>query len=415
MQLLQSALCSWLISSVALADQSALYDEYGVVGFENFGFEGYFRHVAQLDTSSDCQCELASMNDRTLFSGPNSPLDDEVSVHFRGPLSLKSFGYYVADSFTTGESSSAEWTRLAYYSGADAIAENVTFLTPNGDNSQCLGNAITYAGSNGTAAASSSTILEENNQLESDDEFSIFSNITCGESGFDNDCGVYRDGIPAYHGFYGETKMFLFEFTMPSATGKNSTSIEYYDMPAIWLLNAHIPRTAQYPSNTNCSCWSSGCGEFDIFEVMNGTETDHLYTTIHDFQGTGDIGTGIQAQGWILRDTDSVMSGGVVFDSDGTVSVFLSNSTSFNATISGSSVNSWISGASSDEGDYDRVLSTVTNTGYDVTTTTGSSTGSSSATSTSKSGAAAGPTADFKLDMRVVYVVLGITSLMFFV
>ena len=37
------------------------------------------------------------------------------------------------------------------------------------------------------------------------------------------------------------------------------------DMPAIWLLNAQIARADEH----ECSCWSSGCGEFDIFEVLS--------------------------------------------------------------------------------------------------------------------------------------------------
>lgn len=32
------------------------------------------------------------------------------------------------------------------------------------------------------------------------------------------------------------------------------------DMPAVWMLNANIPRTAQYGPK-GCSCWESGCGE----------------------------------------------------------------------------------------------------------------------------------------------------------
>lgn len=37
------------------------------------------------------------------------------------------------------------------------------------------------------------------------------------------------------------------------------------DMPALWALNGRIPRTAQYNS---CSCWTTGCGEVDIFEAL---------------------------------------------------------------------------------------------------------------------------------------------------
>jgi hypothetical protein len=32
------------------------------------------------------------------------------------------------------------------------------------------------------------------------------------------------------------------------------------DEPAIWMLNAQIPRTTQY-GPSDCSCWESGCGE----------------------------------------------------------------------------------------------------------------------------------------------------------
>jgi len=39
------------------------------------------------------------------------------------------------------------------------------------------------------------------------------------------------------------------------------------DMPAIWLLNAQIPRTAQY-GPLDCTCWSTGCEEFDILETL---------------------------------------------------------------------------------------------------------------------------------------------------
>lgn len=41
------------------------------------------------------------------------------------------------------------------------------------------------------------------------------------------------------------------------------------DMPAIWLLNAQIPHTVQYGTNPNCSCWTTGCGELDLFEVLD--------------------------------------------------------------------------------------------------------------------------------------------------
>jgi hypothetical protein len=63
-------------------------------------------------------------------------------------------------------------------------------------------------------------------------------------------------------GFDGPDKIFVAEFQMPldGTEGFNA------DLPAIWLLNANIPRTLQY-GKAECSCWQSGCGEFDVSPV----------------------------------------------------------------------------------------------------------------------------------------------------
>lgn len=89
----------------------------------------------------------------------------------------------------------------------------------------------------------------------------------------DNDCGYVRLGAVAYRelprfllanartnefadGFNGADKVFMMEYSMPM----DGTSGFNADMPAIWMLNAQIPRTLQY-GNAACSCWITGCGE----------------------------------------------------------------------------------------------------------------------------------------------------------
>ena len=52
------------------------------------------------------------------------------------------------------------------------------------------------------------------------------------------------------------------------------------DMPAIWLMNAQIPLTSQYGTNPDCSCWTSGCGEFDLFEILD-TGNFRCKSTLH--------------------------------------------------------------------------------------------------------------------------------------
>lgn len=57
-------------------------------------------------------------------------------------------------------------------------------------------------------------------------------------------------------------------------------------MPAIWMLNALIPRTQQYGS---CNCWgnTNGCGELDVFEVLDAGDTK-MTSSIHGNQAGGD-------------------------------------------------------------------------------------------------------------------------------
>lgn len=335
--------------SIFFTKSVSAQNAYQEMSFTNVGFDGTYFPVKKLSdvTKSDCSCEVGTA---TWFSGTNAPLSDYLSVHFRGPLTLSKFGFYTASSFSINNNrSSSSWTREAYYDAAEQTSENITFLTKAGTSSPCLGKALSYASTNGTGYASASTILEEDNYITSDLEYAIFSNVSCPNSGTGKGCGVYRSGIPAYYGFGGVTKMFLFEFEMPTESQSNSSSFEYYDLPAIWLLNDQIPRTSQYPSNTNCSCWSSGCGEFDIFEVMNATERNHLYSTFHTFQGIEDLGTGIQSGGYIPRDTSGTMKGGVIFDSSGNTVTFVSNSTTFDSTITYDDISEWLSAISNDE------------------------------------------------------------------
>lgn len=325
-----------IIFSIATAEVKP----YEKIAFTNVGFDGtYFpvKKLSNIDSETKCTCEVA---DKVWFSGVNAPLSDYLSVHMRGPLSLFKFAFYSSPSFiVNNDRSSQDWTRQAYYDANSQTSENITFLAKAGNDSPCLGRALVYAASDGRSAASESTILSSDNKLSSDQEYVIYSNVSCPKSGLDKGCGVYRNGIPAYYGFGGVTKMFLFEFTMPTETAKNSSSFEYYDMPAIWLLNDHIARTSQYPTNENCSCWASGCGEFDIFEIMNGTEKNHLYSTFHTYQGIEDLAIGIQSYGYIPRDTKNTMKGGVLFDSAGNTISFMSDDITFNSTYAVADIN----------------------------------------------------------------------------
>jgi len=326
-----------------------------------------YNKVTSMDPSNG-----ACANTPTGYSGSLSPLDEEVSLHFRGPLTLKQFGYYVpasgnsrrstndrphghghahahlhharepapvveerqlgapvtatidgvvvswlndwsgqptaapaaaapassvgyaaapaaaappasapaansgAASSSGSSSSSASnpsilsgWTRKAYYNAESGTSEGLVFLNHYGGAGSgvfdtSFGNSLSYASADGHTGASSPQVLADTT-LASSDEIVIMSDQKC--SGNNGDCGYYRDGTVAYHGFGGSNKAFFFEFGMPSDGQTTADPYKPVNMPAIWMLNAQIPRTLQY-GPAQCSCWTTGCGEFDIFEVL---------------------------------------------------------------------------------------------------------------------------------------------------
>jgi hypothetical protein len=84
-------------------------------------------------------------------------------------------------------------------------------------------------------------------------------------------------------GWAGESKAFFIEFQMDHYDNIGSDQGMLSDAPAWWFLNAAIPRVLQYGNdrdNIPCSCWSTGCGEFDAFEVL-GRGEERAKSTIH--------------------------------------------------------------------------------------------------------------------------------------
>lgn len=239
-------------------------------------------------------------------------------------------------STTSIVTSPGGWNRLAYYTPGSTT--NCTFMNHMGGTagsgvwSSCFGNSISFAAANGVDGASSPCALDDVT-VKSGQEYIIFSGVEC--SGENGDCGYYREGIPAYHGFGGSSRIFVFEFEMPSDTVGTAYN---QDMPAIWLLNAKIPRTLQY-GKADCSCWESGCGEMDLFEILS-PGSDKLISHVHDTQGGG-------TQDYFVRPVGNTMKAAVVFDADDRTVHIVEVEDTFEATLSESTVNSWLSKAGS--------------------------------------------------------------------
>lgn len=357
------------------------------IKYTNVGGTGSYDAVSLMDSSGTCNFGSSS------YSGGIAPLDQQVSIHCRGPLQLKQFAAYApgsssskkrsvnahhhhhrrhghghqhvhekrgqdwvtatidgqvvswvndynpgatpagdkvksdhstkagvaaaaattaastskgsskgsSSSSSSSSSSGSDYSRIGYYNAEDSTADGIVFLGNYGGSgsgawSSTWGNTLSYLNSNGDGCAASSEVLA-NTLIPSNKEFAIFTDTEC--SG--DDCGYYQDGTVAYKGFDGGQKVFLFEFKMPldGDTGFNG------DMPAIWMLNALIPRTAQYSS---CSCWTTGCGEFDVFEVLASGD-ERAKTTLHTNTPGG-------SSDFFERPTTDYIKIGVVLDSE---------------------------------------------------------------------------------------------------
>lgn len=108
---------------------------------------------------------------------------------------------------------------------------------------------------------------------------------------------------------------------------------EQGDMPALWALNGRIPRSAQYKS---CSCWATGCGELDIFEVLD-LGGNKCMTQIHSAKSPGNAN-------WFARPVDTYAKVGVIFSeaSASVVIVELPSDTDFSLALKDTLVESWV-------------------------------------------------------------------------
>ena len=109
------------------------------------------------------------------------------------------------------------------------------------------------------------------------------------------------------------------------------------NMPAIWLLNAQVPLTSQYGQNPECSCWTSGCGEFDIFEVLD-SGNKRCKSTLHMAPAGG-------CSDYFERPTGDSIKAAVVFGGDNsTLHIqILDDGVDFGATL--------------DDGDVEKLIS----------------------------------------------------------
>lgn len=110
------------------------------------------------------------------------------------------------------------------------------------------------------------------------------------------------------------------------------------DMPAIWALNAQIPRTVQYG---DCSCWASGCGELDVFEILDSGNT-RAKSTYHGNPAGGD-------SNYFTRPTNQTIKLAVIFDGPASAAniLVIPDDASFDPIIPNSTIAGWFNSISS--------------------------------------------------------------------
>ncbi|KAL9532278.1 putative circularly permuted 1,3-beta-glucanase [Sphaerulina musiva] len=227
-------------------------------------------------------------------------------------------------SSSGGSSSGSGWNRVGYYNSQAKTSDGLVFLNHEGGSGSgvfdyTFGNSLSYASADGCSGASAPQVLADTT-IPSNNEVVVMTDNKC----TDSSCGYVRDGTVAYHGWDGPSKAFFFEFSMPD-DGKTGQSIyDPVNMPAIWMLNAQIPRTLQY-GNADCSCWKSGCGEFDIFEVLAAGDT-RCKSTLH-----GNIAGG--NSDYFARPTNGTIKAALLLYSDNIHIKILDNSVTFGTTM----------------------------------------------------------------------------------
>ncbi|KAF2088235.1 hypothetical protein K490DRAFT_23415, partial [Saccharata proteae CBS 121410] len=236
-----------------------------------------------------------------------------ISLGVTVDISAGSESSATATSSADSSTSTGTWKRVAYYDSEEKKKSGLTFLTH-----PSWTNAVAFAGTDGTSQADTSTTFA--GELSNADEMFIMTDTPCSEE-METECAYFKDGDEAFHGFGGTTKAFFFEFQMPDS-GTHCTVSEMADeyeadnMPAIWTLNAKI-MTNQY----GCNCQESGCGELDLFEVLN-PGNKRMKSTFH-----GNAGFSGGDSHYVSRPFDYYMSAMVVFHEDQFVIKVMDNNT----------------------------------------------------------------------------------------
>ncbi|GAB9475879.1 Gpi anchor protein [Globisporangium polare] len=211
-------------------------------------------------------------------SSPVSPLDDDVTIVFRGPMNIHNIAVF--------DGSSGAWNKVSSYAKGGA-ASNLVFLNNRNIDFGGKSSPQGFSNADGTNTASQSTPFAGNlgaasnpygQSIYADEKTGAEVHIMTGKQcGKDGECkGYYDKDGTAFQGWGGAKKMFVTKVTMPNGGSPN--------LPAIWMLNAQIVRSSQYGCNCRGMGKGGGCGELDIAEVLE-KDTSVVATHYYFYDG----------------------------------------------------------------------------------------------------------------------------------
>ncbi|TFY69987.1 hypothetical protein EVJ58_g75 [Rhodofomes roseus] len=230
--------------------------------YTSVGGSGSYNKVTDLVPGDWPSCTVSDycQTESVTVSGNIAPFAEELTVAFRGPMTISNIAVYQPSN-----SSAATWSQVSSWTAGGA-ANNLVFMNNKGGGlsgewSVCGGASQSYANGtwDGAAASPMDSVMDGN--LPAGEEVNIVTGNACNST---NACSAFTRGT-ANHG-WADSKMFVVTAQMPDSSDASQ-------VPAIWALNAQVVWAAQY----GCNCRNEGpvgCGELDIAEVLYGTGDD---------------------------------------------------------------------------------------------------------------------------------------------
>ncbi|KAI0919213.1 hypothetical protein AcW1_003355 [Taiwanofungus camphoratus] len=265
--------------------------------YTNVGGPGTYNQVIDLIPGDFPACTVnpSCVTQPKTVSGALAPFDDEMTMVFRGPMNIYNIAVY-----QPGGNSNSTWSLASSWASGQEPSNMVFMNNMGGDLSGnwsiCGGASQSYANGSWTGSAATPNAQVISGYLQETDEINIMTDSPCDSS---NPCDGFSRGT-ANHAWAG-SKMFVVTFDMPPSSSPSN-------VPAIWMLNGQVVRSAQY----GCNCrgtGATGCAELDVLEVLTGGNPNQAISEIYSFKGA--TGTGAN---YFPRPTSGKATYGVIFD-----------------------------------------------------------------------------------------------------